>query len=70
MPAKASWKEKPSINDGCIFKINKLESVLCNDYGHTTNNDGVCTNWSLHLENLSNVEAVSCISSWSQGEIV
>ena len=26
----------------CMFKINKLESTLCNDCGHTANNDGVC----------------------------
>ena len=32
----------PNINDDCVFKINKLESTLCNDYGHTTNNEGVC----------------------------
>ena len=33
-----------------MFKINKLESTLCNDCGHTTINDGVCIDWSLHLE--------------------
>ena len=26
----------PNINDECMFKINKLESILCNDCGHTT----------------------------------
>ena len=31
-----------SINDNCIFRIDKLESTLYNDCGHTTNNDGVC----------------------------
>ena len=32
----------PSINDDCMFKIDKLESTLCNNCGHTLNNDGVC----------------------------
>ena len=40
----------PDINDDCMFKINKLESTLCNDCGHTSNNDGVCIDWSLHLK--------------------
>ena len=35
----------PNINDDCVFKINKLESTLCNDYVHTTNNEGVCIEW-------------------------
>ena len=39
-----------NIKDDCMFKINKLESTLCNDCGHTTINDGVCIDWSLHLE--------------------
>ena len=38
-----------------MFKINKLESILCNDCGHTARNDGVCIEWSLHLEDSSNV---------------
>ena len=42
-----------------MFKINKLESTLCNDCGHTTNNDGVCIDWFLHLEDSSNVQTVS-----------
>ena len=45
----------PNINDDCMFKINKLESTLCNDCGHTANNDGVCIDWSLHLEDSSNL---------------
>ena len=32
----------PNIDNDCIFKINKLESTLCNNFGYTTNNDGVC----------------------------
>ena len=32
----------PNFNDDCMFKIDKLGSALCNDCGHTTNNDGVC----------------------------
>ena len=49
------------INDDWMFKINKLESTLCNDCGHTTNNDDVCIDWSLHLENSSNFQTISGI---------
>ena len=49
----------PNINDDCMFKINKLESTLCNDCGHTTNNDGVCIDWFLHLEDSSDVQTIS-----------
>ena len=49
----------PSINDDCMFKINKLESTLCNDCGHATNNDGVCIDWSLHLEDSNNVQTIN-----------
>ena len=52
-------KTYPNINDDCMFKINKLESTLCNDCGHTTNNDGVCIDWSLDLEDSSNVQTIS-----------
>ena len=38
----------PNISDGCMFKINKLEPTLSNDCGLTTNNDGLCIDWSLH----------------------
>ena len=31
-----------NINDDYMFKIDKLESTLCNDCGHATSNDGVC----------------------------
>ena len=31
----------PNMNGGCMFRIDKLESTLCNACGHTTNNDGV-----------------------------
>ena len=51
-------KSYPNINDDCMFKINKLESTLCNDCGHTTNND-LCIGWSLHLENSSNVQTLN-----------
>ena len=47
------------INDDWMFKINKLEPTLCNDCGHTTNNDDVCIDWSLHLENSSNFQTIS-----------
>ena len=36
------------INDDCTFKIDKRESILCNDCGLTANNDGVCINFLLH----------------------
>ena len=50
----------PNINDDCMFKINKLESTLCsNDCDHTKNNDGVCIDWSLHLEDSSNAQTIS-----------
>ena len=42
--------------DDCIFKINKLESTFCNACSHTANNDGVCIDWSLHLEDSSYVQ--------------
>ena len=29
----------PNINDDCMFKIGKLELTLCNDCGHTVDND-------------------------------
>ena len=41
-----------------MFKINKLESTLCNDCGQTANNDGVWIDWSLHLEDSSNVQTI------------
>ena len=37
-------------------KNDKLESTLCNDCGHTANNDGVCTDQSLHIDETSNVQ--------------
>ena len=42
-----------------MFKINKLESTFCNNCADTTNNDGVCIDWSLHLEDSSNVQTIS-----------
>ena len=41
-------KFTPILMMTAMFKINKLESTLCNDCGHTTNNDGVGIDWSLH----------------------
>ena len=58
MPATVA-KIYPNIVDDSIFKINKLESTLFNDCCHTTNNDGVCTDWSLHLEDSSNIQTIS-----------
>ena len=49
----------PNINDDCVFKINKQESTLCNDCSNTTNKDGVCIDWSLHLEDSSNIQIIS-----------
>ena len=49
----------PNINDDCMFKINKLELTLCSDGGHTTKKDGELIDWSLHLEDSSNVQTVS-----------
>ena len=45
-----------------MFKINKLESTLCNDCSHTANKDGVCIDSSLHLEDSSNVQTISGMS--------
>ena len=42
----------PNINNNLI---NKLESKLYNDCDYTANNDGVCIDWCLHLEDSSNV---------------
>ena len=43
-----------------MFKTDKLESTLCNDYGHFANNDGVCIDWSLHLgDSDSNIQTIS-----------
>ena len=42
----------------CLQKFTP-ESTHCNDCGHTTNNDGVCIDWSLHLEDSSNVQTIS-----------
>ena len=32
--------------------------ILCNDCGHSTNNDGVYNDWSLHLNNSSNAQII------------
>ena len=48
-----------NINDDWMFKINKLESTLCNNCGHTTNNNDVFIDMSLHLEDSSNVQTIS-----------
>ena len=49
----------PNSNDDFMFKINKLESTLSTDFGHTTNNGGVCNDWSLHIEDSSNLQTIS-----------
>ena len=48
----------PNIND-CMFKIDKLESTVCNECGHTANTNGVCNDTSLHLEDSSNIQTIS-----------
>ena len=58
MPATGASKIYLNINDDWMFKINKLESTLCNVCGHTTNND-VFIDTSLHLEDSSNVQTIS-----------
>ena len=52
-------KMYPNINDNCMFKSDKLESTLCNDCGHIKNNDSVCIDWSLQVEDSSNIQTVS-----------
>ena len=48
MPTTVACKKLPNVIDDWMFKINKLESTVCNDCVHTTNNDSVCIDWSLH----------------------
>ena len=36
-----------------------LRLINCNDCGHTTNNDSVCIDWFLHLEDSSNLQTIS-----------
>ena len=55
MPPAASCKSSHNITDDCMFKVDKLESTLCNDCGHTSNNDDVCIDLSLYLEDSSNI---------------
>ena len=52
-------KSYPDINDNYKFKISKVESTLCNDFGHTANNDGVCFDWSLRVQDSSSVKTIS-----------
>ena len=42
-----------------MFKIDKLESTLCNKCGHTANTKSVCIDTSVHLEDSSNVQLIS-----------
>ena len=52
-------KTYPNIDD-CMFKSNKLESTLCcKDFGHTDH--GVYIDWSLHVDDSSNLQAISGI---------
>ena len=51
-------KIHPSMDD-CMFKVDKLESTISNDCVHTTNDDGVCIYWSLHLADSSNFQTIS-----------
>ena len=58
MPPAVTCKNLPNINDDCMFKIDKLQWTLCNDCGHTANDNGVCIDWSLHLEYSSNIKTI------------
>ena len=49
----------PSITGDSIFKIVKLDSTLCNDFGHTAKDDGVCIHWSFHLQDSSNIQTTN-----------
>lgn len=51
----------PNLNDGSIFKFDKLESMFCNNCGHTANVNGICIDLSLHFEYRSNVQTISGI---------
>ena len=42
-----------------LMTTTSLRLINCNDYGHTTNNDGVCIHWSLHSEDSSNLQIIS-----------
>ena len=42
-----------------MFKIDKLESTLCNKCSHTANTNGVRIGTSVHLEDSSNVQTIS-----------
>ena len=41
-----------------FLELMNFESALCNDCGHTKNNDGVCIVWSLYLDNSSNHQTI------------
>ena len=41
-----------------IACLKVIQSPHSNNYGHTTKNDGVCFNQSLHLENSSNLQTI------------
>ena len=43
------------------FKIDKLESTFClsNDCGHVINNNGVCIDWPLHINDSTNIQSIS-----------
>ena len=42
-----------------MFKINKLESTLCNNSCHNANNNCVCIDCSLHFEDSNNLQTIS-----------
>ena len=42
-----------------MFKIDKLDSTLCNAFGHTKNDDGAGIDWYQHLEDSSIVPIIS-----------
>ena len=48
-----------NINDDCMFKINIVESRLCNNCGHSTNNDGVYIDRPQYLVDSANLQTIS-----------
>ena len=56
-------KSYPVINDHCMFKLAKLESTLCenSDCHHGINKEDTCIDWSLNVEDSSDLQTISGI---------
>ena len=50
-----------------FLELMNFESALCNDCGHTKNNDGVCIDWSLYLDNSSNHQTIRGVATSVNG---